>query len=1048
MNLFLERGMSFFVSADQSVSAQPWISQLHLTADFFAAIAYFLILVTLFRFLRRREDLQHRGAFSLWLVFLLAAVCFHASELLAPSGFYGLAGLVKGIFSFFSFLSAVVFWKLLPKALELPGPGDFEQIHRDLNDVILERDRRIEKFYSEQQSLRQSLDNAIAQYQQTRQQLSEMESQRRQEAVLFKSQEEKLVKLTENPYALTLLLSHTGRVLWASAACESLLRMTFEELQGRDAFDFLHPEDSFRARKIFAAGLASPRWSKEFQFRILHRDGTYRTFQISGVNTLQDKVLQGVLLYLRDVSETKRFEEYAFQLPALMREVSESVDFHQALEKTMKGLCGLAGWDYAEAWLPRTDEKFLECCSAWFGDENFKALRSLSQDLRIPPRVSIQGHVWSEGRAFWVEDVNLRPDTMFFRADVLKKSGIQSALGVPVLVEDKTLAVLVFFKKGTIKKRLASDPVRTMAEYLGAVMRQKLADEQRRMAYEQVEKKIQEKTQELNKAKEQLQSDLTQHLLIEDSLRKSEENAQTLINSLDGIVWEFDLADLRFTFVNQRAEVILGYPMGVWLSEPLFWREHVHGSDRDGAVAFRQRVADQKKSDCFEYRMITADGKTLWFRDMVTVVVKEGKAVKLRGVMVNITESKLVEEALYQERNFVSTVLDTASALVMILDSQGCVQRFNRACLHLSGYSLEEVQGRCFWDLFVRQDEKNDLKGVFARLLAGQFPTNYESSLIAKSGHTFEVAWTSTVLFKKDGSIAHIIVTGIDITQRKQIERKLTETVADLARSNQELDRSSKELTEANEQLKSLDEVKSHFISAASHELRTPLTSIKGFVETILQNEAGPINEQQREFLGHVKESTDRLHRLLNELLDISKIESGQVEMNRELTNLRELLSEEAALFRGMADKKNISLDLETDLHLKEIFCDQDKIREVIGNLLSNAVKYTPRGGHVKVLACNSDQGVVIDVEDTGIGIRQDDLIRVFEPFQHIQKDGAEDEESTGLGLTLVKRIVEAHGGEVYVKSESGKGSVFSVHLPVGKFSSGSQQKSWAVNRE
>ncbi len=1047
MKPLLEWIEPFFTSVDQAFSGQLWISQLHLAADLFAAFAYFLILMALLRFLRRREDLQNKGAFFFLACFLLAAASFHTVELFAPSGFYGIAGLVKGAVALFSLLAAAVFWRLLPKALELPGPGDFEQIQRDLDEIVLDRDRRIEKSYAEQKALERSLENALGQYQQTRLELSEAELQLRDEAARFKVQEEKLFKLTENPHALTLLVNPAGRILWVSAACDTLLKMTPEELQGRDAFDFLHPEDSFRARKIFTAGLASSKWVKEFEFRVLRRDSTYGIFRVSGFNALQDKSLQGVILHLRDVSETRQLQECALKLPALMREVSEAVDFHQALDRSLKGLCSLTGWDYAEAWLPRSDEKFLECCSAWFGSEGFESLRNLSQDLRIPPRVSIQGRVWSEGRTFWVEDINLRPDTVFFRADVLKKTGVKSALGVPVLVDDKTLAVLVFFKKGIIKKSFACDPVRALAEYLGSVMQRKLSDEQKRTAYEQVEKKIQEKTQELIKAKDQLQSDLTEHLLIEESLRKSEENAQTLINSLDGIVWEFDLAESRFTFVNQRAEGILGYPMGVWLSEPLFWREHVHGSDREGAIAFRQRVADQKKSDCFEYRMITADGKTLWFRDMVTVVVKQGKAVKLRGVMVNITESKLVEEALYQERNFVSTVLDTASALVMILDSEGRVQRFNRACLNLSGYSLEEVQGKCFWDLFVRQDEKSALKGVFARLLAGQFPTNYESSLIAKSGHTFEVAWTSTVLFKKDGSIAHIIVTGIDISQRKQIERQLTETVADLARSNQELDRSTKGLTEANERLKSLDEVKSHFISAASHELRTPLTSIKGFVETILQNEAGQINEQQREFLGHVKESTDRLHRLLNELLDISKIESGQVEMNREQTNLRELLSEEAALFRAMADKKSISLDLETDLHLKEIFCDQDKIREVIGNLLSNAVKYTPRSGRIKVRASNSAQGVVIDVEDTGIGIRQEDLIRVFEPFQHIQKDGAEDEESTGLGLTLVKRIVEAHDGDVSVKSESGKGSVFSVHLPVGKLSA-SQQKSWAVTRE
>lgn len=1029
---------SYFLLAEQKLSQFQGMPFVHLASDFTAALFCFVIALLLMSFVRRREDLRYRGLFFALGAFLIFSGLYHTVSLMVPPEMsYGWHGMIKVFLSFFAVCAALGLWKILPRALELPGPEEFEILREDFEEDSRLKERQLSEERKGRAETQEQLEDVLTRHRETLKGLEELGENVRAEREKGQHQQSVFNKLSRNPYSLTLLLNHDGRVLQLGGDVQRLLGYDKSQVEGRDAFDFLHPEDSFKARKLFAAGLAAPEWKKEFEFRFRRQGDGYRIFRGSGVNALKDPALNGIVLSFYDVTELRQIEHKIDHLPLLMRDMSEAADFHQALEKTLKGLCLAAGWDYAEAWIPRPDGRFLECCPLWAGRDEFKEVRAVSEELRIPPKVSLQGRVWSLGRSFWIEDINERPDTTFFREDILQKAGVKTAFGVPVFANGKTEAVLVFFKIGRLSKQPARNLVLSATVHLGSVFQRKISDEQKRLAYEGIEKKIQERTQELIQANEDLQSDLTEHLLIEESLRQSEENAQTLINSLDGIVWEFDLKEARYTFVSQRAELILGYPMSAWLSDPLFWRDHVHGSDREQASGFRKRAAEGKQSDRCEYRMITADGRMLWFRDMVTVVEEDGAAVKLRGVMVNITESKHVEEALYQERNFVSTVLDTASALVMILDVEGKLERFNRACLSLSGYEMNEVRGKCFWDLFVLPEEKDGLKSVFARLMAGQFPTNYESSFISKKGDRYEVAWTSTVLFKKDGAAAHIIVTGIDITQRKEVERKLKETVADLARSNQDLDRYSSDLAEANTRLKTMDAVKSHFISAASHELRTPLTSIKGFVETILQNEAGPINGQQQEFLTYVKESTDRLHRLLNELLDISKIEAGQVTMKLEQTSLREILTEEIAIFRGMANKKEIQIELETDLHLMEVACDSDMIREVIGNLLSNAIKYTPRNGRVKVLARNVDRGISISVEDNGVGISQEDQARIFEPFQHIQKEGFEDEESTGLGLTLVKRIVEAHGGFVDVKSEPSQGSAFRFFLPLGKVGSG-----------
>ncbi len=261
------------------------------------------------------------------------------------------------------------------------------------------------------------------------------------------------------------------------------------------------------------------------------------------------------------------------------------------------------------------------------------------------------------------------------------------------------------------------------------------------------------------------------------------------------------------------------------------------------------------------------------------------------------------------------------------------------------------------------------------------------------------------------------------------------ETQIALKESHDQLEVKVRERTEellgANERLKELDELKTQFILTASHELRTPLTSIKGYVEMVLYGEAGALNDEQKEFLGYVKDSTDRLQRLLRELLDISKIESGGVAMHREFTDMRILIKEEQALFKAQALDKKIQILMDVDPELKFIFCDSDKIREVLDNLLSNAIKYTPAKGQIKIFAQNQEHGILIGVQDNGIGIKKKDHRLIFEPFQHLGKNGTNaSEESTGLGLTLVEKIVEAHGGQVQVQSEEGQGALFTVNLP------------------
>lgn len=240
-------------------------------------------------------------------------------------------------------------------------------------------------------------------------------------------------------------------------------------------------------------------------------------------------------------------------------------------------------------------------------------------------------------------------------------------------------------------------------------------------------------------------------------------------------------------------------------------------------------------------------------------------------------------------------------------------------------------------------------------------------------------------------------------------------------------------LRQANEKLQKMDEMKSTFISLASHELKTPLTSIKGYLRLVIDGKVGELAAAQKQFFEKIFEAAERLHLLVDDLLDISKIESGHIQMEMKAADIRQLLLDEIEVFMPQAHSKSIELGKTVPDELPFISCDQKWIKEAVDNLISNALKYTPRGGHIAIAAEQAPEGLKIAVTDTGIGIQPQELDRIFQPFHHLYKTGLEGEKSTGLGLSLVKRIMEAHGGKVAVQSQEGKGSTFTLFLPNAK---------------
>jgi signal transduction histidine kinase len=245
------------------------------------------------------------------------------------------------------------------------------------------------------------------------------------------------------------------------------------------------------------------------------------------------------------------------------------------------------------------------------------------------------------------------------------------------------------------------------------------------------------------------------------------------------------------------------------------------------------------------------------------------------------------------------------------------------------------------------------------------------------------------------------------------------------------LNRVSTELGQLNQQLAAANRHKSEFLANMSHELRTPLNAVIGFSEVLQERMFGELNDKQAEYVQDILISGRHLLSLINDILDLSKVEAGRMELELAPFHLPSALEGVLILLRERATRHGVTLGLKVDERLGDFVADERKVRQAVLNLLSNAVKFTPEGGRVEVRAVLEDAVVRISVTDTGAGIAPEDQVKIFEAFSQVGTDKARKQEGTGLGLTLTRRFVELHGGEISVESALGRGSTFAFTLPV-----------------
>ncbi|MDP2193435.1 MAG: ATP-binding protein, partial [Alphaproteobacteria bacterium] len=306
---------------------------------------------------------------------------------------------------------------------------------------------------------------------------------------------------------------------------------------------------------------------------------------------------------------------------------------------------------------------------------------------------------------------------------------------------------------------------------------------------------------------------------------------------------------------------------------------------------------------------------------------------------------------------------------------------------------------------------------------------------IRRNGERVWISWTNKVVLDAQGQLVEILSIGSDITERLNAEKEIKALNATLELRVTER---TEALQSALVRAEAADKIKSAFLATMSHELRTPLNSIIGFTGIVLQGMAGPLNAEQSKQLGMVRGSARHLLDLINDVLDISKIEAGQLEVRAETFDLMTVIEKAVQLLKPVAEKKGLLMNTVIRSPLGEIVSDQRRLSQILINLLNNAIKFTDKGSvtlTAEIITQDTQRGaspyIKISVADTGIGIQHEELDRLFQPFHQIDSGLTRQHEGTGLGLAICKKLLALIGGNISVMSEWSKGTEFIVTLPL-----------------
>jgi PAS domain S-box-containing protein len=500
------------------------------------------------------------------------------------------------------------------------------------------------------------------------------------------------------------------------------------------------------------------------------------------------------------------------------------------------------------------------------------------------------------------------------------------------------------------------------------------------------------------------------------SLKQTQESNALQAAALDNVADAIEItdSDAQYLYVNKAFETITGYQQQEVLGKTpaALLRSGIHNTE------FYQNIFDIiSQGEVWKGSLVSKHKNGNLYDQEVTlspILNGMGSLTHIVAVKRDITERKRIEATLREAERRWRTLLEEVSLIVIGLDLDGNVEYANPFFLELSGYKHTEVMGQDWFTTFLPQHQQQEVKRSFLEILAQNSHAHYENPILTKSGEERIISWSNTLLRNPQGDVIGTMSIGEDITEQKSMSR-----------------------------------MKDEFLSIVSHELRTPLTSIHGALDLLSSGLMDAQSDKGRRVIEIAAESVDRLVLLVNDILDLERLESGKMRLSKQLCNTADLLQKSADTMKVMAKRGGMTLSVAP--HSMEIYVDPERIIQVITNLLSNAIKFAPNNSTIWLCAesqeladksnedriknngeyINCSRKILFKVQDQGRGIPGDKLESIFERFKQVDASDSRKKGGTGLGLAICRSIVEQHGGQIWAESTLDQGSSFYFTLPL-----------------
>ncbi|MFA6439055.1 MAG: PAS domain S-box protein [Bacteriovoracaceae bacterium] len=500
-----------------------------------------------------------------------------------------------------------------------------------------------------------------------------------------------------------------------------------------------------------------------------------------------------------------------------------------------------------------------------------------------------------------------------------------------------------------------------------------------------------------------------------NDVRDSEIRYRRLFETSQNGILILDAESGAITDANPFLREMLGYASEELIGKRL-WEIGAFVDVKDSKAAFEElQLKEYIRYE--DLPLKTKEGQSREVEFVSNVYLVNGKKVIQCNIR-DISERREIEKGLEKTRKelevtkisedaareYAESIINTVRESLIALDQDLRVVTASRSFYDVFKVKPEETVGQLIYDLGNKQWNIPKLRELLETILPQKatfdnYEVEHDFATIGRRIMLLNARQIQRVLGKK-----RIILLAIeDITERKEIENGLEKAHEDLKELAAELNRTAK--------------VKSEFLSNMSHELRTPLNSINGFSEVLFDETFGPLNEKQKKYVNNVLTSGKHLLLLINQILDMAKVEAGKMKLVLSTLPMKTLLNEISLLLADMVSKKKLHMDLEISEDLPNIEADELKVKEILYNLLSNAVKFTREGGRIGMWAKKADSEIEIVVWDTGVGIAPENMEKIFEGFFRVDTPYSRVTEGTGLGLPLSKKLVELHGGKLSVES-------------------------------